>query len=377
MKKKSSAVWVGIAATWFGMHCGSGFATGTQYTIYYNRFGWMAMFLPILTWVILGFSFYFIFEYGRRLQIESYADYAKAVFIPKYGWFFVLLFDLWCVFGQILGEAGILAGSGSLFESYGINYWVGVVVAGVIVFAAVIFGAKVITKFSTVLMYGLIVIILILSVVGVSKNWSNFVRVMSTHATTEGTTLWDGIKSACTYAGVQVSAFMALSGLMAGLSSEKESRKAAIGGGVLNCVMLMALGMVMIANFPSINKEVLPVYTALNELHIPILTFLYSLMLFMALITTGAGCAFAIVTRFKGYPMKWFGWGERTSSAVVALILMAIGVFSSQFGLIAIFSQGYSYLAKMAWPLGILPALIIVPIRLHKMNNEGKVGAAE
>ena len=76
-------------------------------------------------------------------------------------------------------------------------------------------------------------------------------------------------------------------------------------------------------------------------------------MLFLALIpSTGAGCAFAIVTRFKGIIAKWFKCSETISGVIIALVMMAIGVFGSQFGLTAIFSTGYGYLSKMAWPLG-------------------------
>lgn len=375
-KKKSNAVWIGIAATWFGMHCGSGFATGTQYIIYYNKFGWMAMFLPLITWALLGVAFYFVFEYGRRTQIRSYADYAQSLFIPKIGWLFVLLFDLWALFAQILGEAGILAGSGSLFESYGINYWVGVILVALIVLSMVIFGKNVLAKVSTYFMYGLIIVILILSAIGVASNWSNFTKVLSEHQVTEGVTFWQGVKSSLTYAGVQIGSIFALSGLVAGLSSKKESTKAAVGGGLVNVLMLMALGLVMIANFPGINSETLPVYAALDALGIPVLKHLYSLMLLMALITTGAGCAFAIVNRYKVYPMKWFNWSDKLASIVIAVILLAIGMFSSKFGLVAIFSKGYGYLSKMAWPLGILPALILVPIRLHLMDKAEKTEAA-
>ena len=37
----------------------------------------------------------------------------------------------------------------------------------------------------------------------------------------------------------------------------------------------------------------------------------------------------------------------------------------------AIFSTGYGYLSKMAWPLGILPAIIILPIRIYYLKKSG------
>ena len=376
MEKKNSflnATVIGIASTWFGMHCGSGFATGTQYIIYYNKYGWLALITPILTWLLVSTCFYFMFEYTRQIKGTSYKDYANTVFIKKIGIVFVVLFDLTCVFGQILGEAGILAGSGSLFEQSGLSYTLGVLIAGGIVLLMAIFGAKAIMKISSYLTAGLIVCIVILGFVGVTKNWANFSDVIANHRN-DGGTFWDAVKSAFTYSGVQITSFFALSGLCGQLSSSKDTGKAALVGGVLNLVMLEILGLVMISSYPTINSETLPVLAALTALNIPVLTFLYKVMLFLALITTGAGCAFAIVTRFKGYVVKWFKCNETVASAIIAVVLMSIGFFGSKFGLVAVFSKGYGYLSKLSWPLLILPALILVPIRLQQMK---KAGSAE
>lgn len=369
--KLISATSFGIMSTWFGMHCGSGFATGTQYTIYYNKYGWLALIMPVVTWVLLAVSFYFIFEYMRVTKINTYKDYAQNVFIKKIGIVFVVLIDLWSLCAQMLGISGILAGSGSLGESIGLNYYIGVAVAGVIVLAMVIFGSRVMMKISSYLTIGLVVCIVILGVVGLAQNWANFAWVVGTRQN-DGGTVWEALKSAFTYAGVQIGAMFAVASMAPELKDRGESARTAAFGGLLNLVMLEVLGLVMIANYPEINSETLPVLAALTKTGIPILTVLYQIMLFLALISTGAGCAFAIVARFKAVIAKWLHISETAAGAAIALLMMAIGVFGSKFGLTAIFSTGYGYLSKMAWPLGILPALIILPIRLHYLRTTGK-----
>lgn len=52
--------------------------------------------------------------------------------------------------------------------------------------------------------------------------------------------------------------------------------------------------------------------------------------------------------------------------------MMLIGAFGSKFGLVAVFSKGYGFLSKMAWPLGILPAFLILPWRIHFLRTTGK-----
>ena len=359
---------VGIASTWFGMHCGSGFATGSQYAIYYSKYGWLALITPMITWAVLAVAFYFIFEYSRITKVTSYKDYASNVFIKKFAIVFVILIDLWCLCSQIMGVSGILAGSGSLFEEYGVNYWIGVAVAGAIVLGMVVFGSRVMMRISTYLTVGLLICITILGFVGVAQHWDNFVQVV-VNRENDGGSFIDAVGAALTYSGVQIGSMFAVCSMAPELKNTKDSAKTAFGGAFLNLLMLQILGLVMIANYPEINSETLPVLTALTAIGIPVLRILYAIMLFLALISTGAGCAFAIVTRYKGLVAKWVKSSETVSGVIIALIMMAIGVFGSQFGLTAIFSTGYGFLSKLAWPLGILPAVIILPIRIYYLKK--------
>ena len=370
-KRFISATSFGIMATWFGMHCGSGFATGTQYTIYYSKYGWLALVMPFITWAILGGAFYFIFEYERVTKINTYKDYAQNVFIKKIGILFVIAIDLWSLCAQMLGVTGILAGTGSLFEGINLPYYLGVAIMAVIVLFMTIFGVKTMMKVSSYITYGLIVVILILGIVGVAQNWSNFVWVVSTRQNDGGTFL-DALKSAFTYSGVQIGAMFAVASMAPQLENRADSAKTAVGGALLNVLMLLVLGLVVIANYPAINSEALPVLAALNNTGIPVLAWLYRIMLFLALLSTGAGCAFAIVTRWKGVIAKKLNCSETVVAAVIAIVMMLIGAFGSKFGLVAVFSKGYGFLSKMAWPLGILPAFLILPWRIHFLRTTGK-----
>lgn len=366
-----STVSVGIIATWFGMHCGSGFATGTQYIIYYSKYGWLAMFMPIITWMILGVAFYFIFEYMRLTKIHTYKDYAQNVFIKKFGIVFVIAMDLWALCAQELGVIGILAGTGSLFTDIGLPYYLGIVIMAAIVLAMTIFGVRVMMRASTYLTYGLIVVILILGVIGVSRNWANLMWVISTHQN-DGGTFMDALKSACTYSGVQIGGMFAVASMAPQLTDRTDSAKTAVGGGLLNLILLQLLGLVIIANYPAINSETLPVLAALNNIGIPALAWIYRIMLFLALLSTGAGCAFAIVTRWKGVLAGAIHCSETVASLIIALVMILIGVFGSKFGLVAVFSKGYGFLSKLAWPLGLLPAFFILPWRIHYLRTTGK-----
>ena len=240
-----------------------------------------------------------------------------------------------------------------------------------IVLFMTIFGVKTMMRISTYITYGLIIVIVILGVVGVTQNWSNFMWVVSTQQN-DGGTFFDALKSAMTYSGVQIGAMFAVASMAPQLENRADSAKTAVGGALLNVLMLQILGLVVIASYPEINAETLPVLTALTATGIPGLDWLYRIMLFLALLSTGAGCAFAIVARWKGTIAKKLNCSETVVAAVIAIVMMVIGTFGSQFGLVAVFNTGYGFLSKMAWPLGILPAFFILPWRIHYLRTTGK-----
>ena len=78
------------------------------------------------------------------------------------------------------------------------------------------------------------------------------------------------------------------------------------------------------------------------------------------------------MTRWKGVIAKKLNCSETVVAAVIAIVMMLIGAFGSKFGLVAVFSKGYGFLSKMAWPLGILPAFLILPWRIHFLRTTGK-----
>ena len=82
-KRRSTAVWIGLISTWFGSHVGAGFATGSQYVVYYGEYGWYSIFTPFVTWAIVGAVFYIIYEYCRLIGATSYKDYAKNFYLPQ------------------------------------------------------------------------------------------------------------------------------------------------------------------------------------------------------------------------------------------------------------------------------------------------------
>lgn len=371
-KKKRSIVWLGLVATWFGSHVGAGFATGSQYVVYYADYGWFSIFMPFVTWLIVAAAFYIIYEYCRLIKAESYKDYAKNFYLPNnkiISSLIVLLFDLWLISAQIIGLGGILAGGGSMFEtSLHLPYWMGILLVGVIITLMVIFGMKVLMKVQKYMMYVLWVCIIVIGVLGLVNNIDNFKTVISTRATNR--TLWEAFKGAFTYASLRMAVMGCTAPIAGTLTSSQETRKTVIFGGIINSVMLWIFGLFILSMYPEINKEALPILSGIQRLGQAYiwLEILYDVLLLFALITTGAGCCFTVSSRF-GASMQKVIKSDKLCRLVIIALLMGIGAYFSSWGIYEVFSRGYGYLAKFAQPMVLFPALILGPYRIWQLRS--------
>ncbi len=282
-RKKEFPVWLGIATTWFDMHCGSGFATGSIFNVYYAQYGWTAIFYPFITWALLAVIMYVFFEYNRLIKATNYKDFAKSFFIPKIGFLFVLFYDLYAMLGQGLGTAGALAGGGELIVTWieG-NYWVGLIVVAVVIFLCVVFGQDLMMRANSVFTFILAGLIIAIGIASVVMNWGNFSSVILERQQPEGTAV-DAFKGAINYVGVQIGVQVATAGMASSLLSRRDSAKAAGTGFLLNSVLMWMLGLVLISFYPNISGEALPVLAGLKIMDADVLVVLYVIMLFLRL----------------------------------------------------------------------------------------------
>lgn len=377
-KRRSTAVWIGLISTWFGSHVGAGFATGSQYVVYYGEYGWYSIFTPFVTWAIVGAVFYIIYEYCRLIGATSYKDYAKNFYLPQnkiVSGAFVLLFDLWLVLAQIIGLGGIMAGGGSMFEStFGIPYWAGIVIVGLVIAFMVVFGMNFLMKTQKYMMYVLWALILTISFIGLSHNMGNLQNVVVTRQS--GFTVFQALKAAFTYAALRMAVMGATSPIAGRLSDSRETRKGVILGAIVNGVMLWLFGLFILSMYPEGNSYTLPVLTGIQNLGPAYrwLEILYAALLFFALVTTGAGCCFTMSSRFGPVLHKKIQ-SETLCRVIIIVVLLGIGSYFSSWGLYKVFSKGYGYLAKIAQPMVLYPAVLLGPYRIWQLRHDKGVVA--
>ena len=75
MNKKTgifAATYLAVASVWLGGHFGPGFATGVFSAQYYEKYGVIGLFMPLLAMLLTGSVMYFMVEYARSHGTTNY-----------------------------------------------------------------------------------------------------------------------------------------------------------------------------------------------------------------------------------------------------------------------------------------------------------------
>lgn len=371
-KKMIFPAGVGVAFTWFSSHCGSGFATGKTFMNYFGKYGWSSLFTPMIAFLVIGVATYIMLEFCAGIKADNYKDFAAEFYTPNIKItrrLFILFWDLLGVSGAMIGAGATFAAIGEIVSKYlGLPYYVGVCLGVILILLVTVFGNKVLVRFASTLCICLIVLIVTISIIGIAKGTGDLKAVVGNHVIGEGYTTWQAwIKPGFVYAAVQMSNVNYLIALSKEMPDKKNIRIASIGGAVLNVVMMLLLGTMVLQYFPTLCGESMPVVAAIDMVNMPALTVLYNIMLFFALVTTGATIVTNVISRFYVFGSKYVP-SASARKAIIAVILIACGLSLSSFGFAKVIIGGYNFLGTLAGPFILIPILILGPYRLKQQR---------
>lgn len=133
---------------------------------------------------------------------------------------------------------------------------------------------------------------------------------------------------------------------------------------------MILMSYMLLCYYPDVNTEQLPVLAAVSNLGIPMLETVYSIMVFLAFMTTAITCIGAILKRLEGFGSdKITNITTRRALYSTVLILICFGI--AQFGLLAIISKGYTAVGYLGIPFVIIPTLYVGTKKI-KGNREGE-----
>lgn len=374
-KKFITSVSLGTAAVWFSTHCGAGFASGTQELQYFVNHGWFGIFMPLITFFIIAITYYIGIETARQTDLWNYNGWSQEAFYPM-NKFCSIAMEISIVITTIAASAAsIAAGAALVNQQIGAPIWIGSLIMFFIITLLCIFGETVVRKSAMVMTSAIIIIVLIVMVLGLTKFAPDIKNLFDQGYVNETASKWSmtGVNGtvkgnffnsllwALTYAGFQFGAIGGISAAFRGATSKCESKGAMTIGFIINAIMLCGICLLIFAGMPEIyqneNARLLPTVYMVNKINVPILSIIYPILLFLALISTAVGFNFGMVQRLEPYLFKGMD-NKVIRKIIISLISLTVCYAVSTLGLMWVVKVAYKYLGIFNWVAIIIPLWI-------------------
>lgn len=369
--KNAAAATAGIgfamAAVWFGTHCGGGFATGNQEVNFYVKYGWYAIPIGILAMTLLGYIHRNALIFAKDNQTYDYKSYANKLFHP-YEKIFSPIFELGYILLILCGVSAAIAGAATLLSNtVGVPYGLAIVLIGAILLVMTIFGAQLIISASKYMTYFLLVAVGTVFILGINAGWANFTHIMSTHDSfgmSFGAAAW----KALVYVGFQAFTVLPIISCAQNVKSTRECNQFFGWGFALNAVMLTLACIMLLGFSPEVLKETLPVHYVASGLGYSWMLVVYSLVLFIALVSTAVTLVFSTVARFENVWTSGSGIFEslRARRIAISIATMVVCTSISIFGLTNIVVKGYGSVGYIGILVVIIPGIFVAGYKNKK-----------
>ena len=360
-KQSSLSIAIGMACVWMGTHFGPGVASGTQILVYWVKYGIWGTLASVLAMGLLGYCIYCSAEFSRIYKTYNYADWTKKVW--GIDWI-VYLLDFSFIIVMLTALGGSLSAIGNLLNSqFGLNYWVGV--GAVIVCAGLLcaYGAKLVARASSYMMYLVIAVLAIIIIMCATTGKLHLGQALAN-------------VSAGTVAGINPSFLGAIwSGIIYASFQANvigTTRLGAIIGICGNALMLVVLSLFFLSATTLENYDVLdtatnplPFYGTLTALGFSGLKLVYVITVFIAVLSTAVGFSFGAVARYSKLYRKPTEEAPLKDGLLVVVLLLACAA-ASKIGIVKLVSTGYTILGYLNLPLLIFPAIVLANRKIQK-----------
>lgn len=369
MKKKGlTASFVSVAAVWIGGHFGPGFATGTSMTTWFVRYGVAGLILPLVSMAITAGVMYFMVEFSRRNNANNYKDLAHCLYGEKGGRIMTLMYDVVFLVTVMCAGGLCISGLASLLEAHlGLPYWGGAALTIILAAVLCLYGSKVLGNASAYMMYFIIgVVALVVAMSFLFGDYDLAGAFANSQANAKEPSFLSALWHAVLYGFFQSSLCFNVVSVSDLLEEKASSKKAALCGYLINIVLMVTVILMLFSytNVFTICDETLPIYSVLSRLGFGWLTWIYVILMTLAVLTSAAGLAFAGTVRFdsllKGIQNK------KARSALITVVLLGLATAAASFGLKSLMSTGNSVIGYLSIVIIVIPAFTLVRSRLKE-----------
>ncbi len=372
MKKNSTKLaFLGVAAVWLGGHFGPGFATGGFSMQWYVQYGWVGIFTPLIAMLVTGGVMYFMTEYARSNQVRNYKPFAVSCYGEKGGKVAGVLYDI--TFLLTVFCAGGLAVSGEqniLKNVAGVAPWISAVITIILSALLCLYGSKLLSKSSKYMMYAIVAVVLLITVMSFALGQGDLPKAFAASVQkTGGSNIFIAILNGILYGCFQSTIVFNVMSVSDLLADKKETKKA-IGSGYIITVVLMICFVLTLFSYTAVEGwdfGTIPVLSVLNGLGQGWLTWLFVLLMSLAVLSSTAGLAFAGTVRFD----RLFGFikNAQLRRFVITVILLGIAALGASMGFGDLLKKGTSLVGYIGIPVLVIPAFTWVSSKLKTKEN--------
>lgn len=361
MKKKKGSwllsVWMGIGATWFGVHMGPGTASGRQGATFFSSFGTWSFVMPFVAMGILAFVIYMVIEYMRINGLKNYNEFFMHFFYP-YEKIFSLIFDILFFFTYfMLIGAALFTGARIFADQFGLPYLLCLILIGLISVLLIMYGENVVRVANSFMAWLMLINLVILMIFALNMKENTFqANLHNPQLAWNYVKFWPALFSAIIYAAFQVTGNVGATAAVAqGLKSKSDSKKAAIFGWLSNSMLLLLIAIMHFGLQSHLSAE-MPNYSILQAIGQPVLFWAYVVLVELAVISSIIGMNSGVESRINKFvPIK----NPKLKSVIINTVFLLGAALVSMAGLTKIVNVGFTYLGYACLPLVILPILIL------------------
>ncbi len=360
-----------VAATWFSIHAGGGFASGAQTMGFLTRFGAAAIWTPVLVVVLIAWAYRELLILGKNNNIYTFRQLTDLLYHP-YEKVLSPIYEVAFNIANIMAIASCIAGGATVFQSYfKLNYYIGIVVIGVVMLLLCIYGRKLVTAAGTVLSILIFVCMCIICFTAIAKGDGHLNTWMTSEAA-NSTSFGYVLLKVFSYAGFQCwGPIGGILGISVVLKTNKNINKMLGVGIIINAIMLWLTNFVMMLYMPECTESALPLLWVCENTGNSLVKIAYVVALMSAYISTGVGVVYGLVLRYSPIIQKKAPKAKKSVvNAGVAAFFIILTVLASTIGLTNIINYGFGYMGYVGIVLIWLPAVIVGTIKNRRFAKE-------
>jgi uncharacterized membrane protein YkvI len=339
-----------------------GYGTGRELVEFFLTYGTLGglIAMVVISGVIWSLVCAATFEFARVFKAYDYRTFFSKL-LGKAWWIYEV-----CYFVLLLIVLAVIASSaGSILnEIFGINYYIGVVGMMIGVGLLIFKGSEAIEKFLSYWSFVLYAVYIIFLIITFSKFGGVITDSLSNGVMEKGWAL-GGFKYAFYNLGIIPAVLFSVRHI--------ETRKEAIGAGILAGIIGIIPGILlyvaMMGFYPEVLTVAVPTNHILSAIGSPFLQITFQVVLFGTLIETGTGFIFAVTERISSVYTEQSKPMPSWITTTLTIVLLVLGVFIAQFGLIGLIAKGYGTITWGFFIFYVVPVLTLGIWKIYKKDT--------